>query len=185
MEEGTFSPVWEGAISKWAISYSKRNYWRVQDRYELQDIYQEAYLKFLVCKHQYEGKVTEPKHFMALYKTAFTRRMSDLSRIRQSELVMDVEVTLVDYNMGPMAISIQKAPEAVKKLLALHINDNSEIAGKARRECKRYKPLSKKTYKDGAVALRETTNHLYSRALDIDPRIDVVGQTWKYFRSGG
>lgn len=106
-----------------------------------EDAHQEAYCVFLRCKARYRGKVKEPKHFMALFKTAFQRRFVDLGRAdvkrraeqplpesqnedgdeRQYEQIGELD------NDGLLAVMIKEAPREVRMVLSLLLDAPSEL----------------------------------------------------------
>ena len=65
-----FTPEFKGPIEGWVVNQLERHYWRVQATMTRMDVMQEAYIKFHHLKMKYEGDVTDPQHFMALFKTS-------------------------------------------------------------------------------------------------------------------
>lgn len=78
------SPIWEGSLEGWTKNYAAANHWRIIPHYDLEDLYQDGYLIFLICSRKY-AHITEPKHFASLYRTSFTNYIHDLSKIRSGE----------------------------------------------------------------------------------------------------
>lgn len=188
--EQTFIAQFDGAISGWAVNHIKKNYWRVGHLHDFEDLISDAYLKFLECKQRYEGEVTEPKHFMALFKRAFSNHIHDLSvkhtEIREhifdgysEDLVFEdiLAVCIGDENPGFMMALIDKAPPEVK--LFINLLDDDEFLKKLR-EGRRYRNLinymGRKTYR-----VKETNNQLICRLLGLDSkRINIINAVRTY-----
>ena len=65
---------WNGIFEKWSRGFVRRNFWRVSATFlSEEDALQECVVVFLHCRNKYAGKLDEPQHLMALYKTALTR----------------------------------------------------------------------------------------------------------------
>lgn len=59
---------------------SLRRYWpTLSPWYEWEDLMQEAFVVFLLCRKRYRGVVDNPAWFMALYKRSWLNRLFDLS----------------------------------------------------------------------------------------------------------
>lgn len=109
---------------------------------ERDDVMQESYLTFLKVRNRYETTVDEPGHFMALYKTAWTRRFTDLANLdtaRRAEVSSDClgeggERETVDErttgdtdNDGRLAVLLRQAPQEVMQVVNLFLNCPQEI----------------------------------------------------------
>lgn len=77
-----FTPDWEhGTYRKWAEWFVIKNHWRVQHIFADHDeCMAQVALIFAVCFRKYYGKVTNPAHFMSLFKTAVTRKWNTYAR---------------------------------------------------------------------------------------------------------
>lgn len=73
-----FEPKYEGEIAGWVTNYLRANHWRVESTVPWDDCQQEAYVVFLRLKRKYIH-VTEPSHFMALFKTTWFNTFTDLA----------------------------------------------------------------------------------------------------------
>jgi len=110
------------------------------------DAYQEAYVKFLELRIKYEGKIDSPKWFMALYKTALARRITDFSnesrkfkyqicftdlgdRVCDGEgLVPYEELLLGDEDTEALfEIKLENAPDYVRQVLSLIVNSRPDL----------------------------------------------------------
>lgn len=135
-EELGWTPVWEGEIHGWARKYIRKNLWRVDSIHSAEDLEQEAYLTFLRVKAAYP-RVVEPRHFMALFKTAMANEMTDRARYRQKRLEAiinlegDVAEVLTDRigeytNEGYLNIALSELPDDTKRVLAV-FNDPEKL----------------------------------------------------------
>lgn len=136
-----YEPTWDGPIAGYATNQVANLHWRVARTMDWDEAKQEACLVFCRCRDRYRGKVTEPAHFMALFKTALERRFIDLARIdvrRRSEVPLPVtrdeddnespfeQVGELD-NDGLLAVMVKQAPREVRMVLSLLLDAPSEI----------------------------------------------------------
>jgi hypothetical protein len=172
-----FKPQFEGPISGWAANYIKKNYWRVAGYLEFEDLIQDAYWKFLVCRDAYPH-VIEPQHFMALFKKAYINHFTDLSNARtatpdyiplqrhpnvDANKAENIEVDVVGElnNAGPVLVAFSELPEEARMLLdkLFEISAEQIEGGK-----------DKKTRIGRGLFLRETTNECLCRLVGADPK---------------
>lgn len=73
-----FRPHWDGEIQGYAFNSSRRFWPTLQKWYEWEDVQQEAYVIYMLCERRYSGKVSNPRWFMSLFKSAWHRRMLTL-----------------------------------------------------------------------------------------------------------
>jgi len=74
-------------IVGWIVNHATKNFWRVADWYELDDLIQDGLMVAYKCRERY-GEKLDPPHFMALVKTAFYRHIAEL--LRHSRLEEDI-----------------------------------------------------------------------------------------------
>lgn len=67
-----------GVYLHWVFKYIDKNWWRFSSLYEHEDLVQEAAVKFYHCRCKYDS-VSEPKHFMSLFKTSVRNHFNDLA----------------------------------------------------------------------------------------------------------
>lgn len=85
-----YSPQWDGGISGWAANFIRNNRWRCDSIHDFDDLMNDAYLCFIkVC--QYYPRIMEPRHFMALFKTALRNSMHDKARYMKHKRLMHEE----------------------------------------------------------------------------------------------
>lgn len=161
-----YVPKWEGPIAGWTINYIKKNYWKVANSHEFDDLIQECQIKFILCKRKYPD-VTTPKHFMSLYKSAVTRLFhslsskemarSDNSHLTPEELARAAEIYYgKDHNLGPLFVEFSKFPGDIQELIIKLFDAKSERISKG----KKY---------SGKLKQRKTTNEYYCELLGKDP----------------
>ncbi|TXH49519.1 MAG: hypothetical protein E6Q97_22545 [Desulfurellales bacterium] len=75
-----YLPRFEGPIEGYVTNFLRQHHWKVASSMETDDAIQEARLVFLRCASKY-GITDTPQHFMALFKTAWTRHFLDLARL--------------------------------------------------------------------------------------------------------
>lgn len=185
-KEGLSSVKWEGVWSGYAHKKISQVYWKFQRHMEREDLLSEAWLAFNTCVRKYiedkDSVVTEPAHFMSLYKTALHRHfnrlalnlMSDATHHRQDEILRDDEdqeaQSLLDRVRDTtilrpdQVIALLNLPPACLKFLEAHLTDEGI---KLLRQGSMFK--RKRNAKRGDLFPRETTNEFYCRVAGADP----------------
>lgn len=131
-----YVPEWHGAIEGYTVNQVTRALWRVAITHDREDLMQEARIVFLKCQRAYPV-IDTPQHFMALYKTALTNRIADLSnkhtRIASVSVGDDPDISTrreqagaLD-NDGCLSSLIRQAPREVSMVLALFLNAPTEL----------------------------------------------------------
>lgn len=124
-----WQPEWEGAIKGWTKKFIGENKWRHDHTEDHDDLLQDAYLIFLKISDHYP-RIIEPRHFMALYKTAIRNKTHDKARLLRTRRKVVQEVVddaLTDYalrigevtNAGYLNALLAEAPEELRLALAL------------------------------------------------------------------
>jgi len=130
-----YVPVFAGPLEGWTVNYCRQHYWRVKRSLPWEDLMQEAQLVFLRCKAKY-WYVEEPKHFMALFKTAWTHQFTSFSvadsdgrfitsGAEDDEQAPDGVGELT--NDGELAVMLRQAPREVLMVLNLLLSAPTEI----------------------------------------------------------
>lgn len=139
-----FEPEWKGPIEGYVVNFLTKNHWKIVRTCPREDALQEAYCVFLRVKRKYTGKVargqrrvTEPRHFMALFKTAWYNQFTELANLdtaQRVECTMPVddegnefELTGSTDNDGMLAVMIREAPREVTMVLSLLLNAPQEL----------------------------------------------------------
>lgn len=127
-----FTPEFKGPIEGWVVNQLEREYWRVQSTMTRMDVMQEAYIVFDRVRRTYEGKIKEPKHFMSLFKTSWTRHFTDLSVTDSECRTASVAESYADSageleNEGYLRTLVRQAPAEVRLVLTMFLNAPQEL----------------------------------------------------------
>src|SRR5580698_10125815 len=131
-EDSGWQPEWNESFRGWAANFIRKNRWKLEQVYEFEDLLQDAYLTFRRVRASYP-RVTEPKHFMALFKTAMNNEFIDRARYKQiksqSEASLDEDAleylmksTGTEANEGYLRIALAELPPEAKLVLAAYNN---------------------------------------------------------------
>lgn len=131
-----WTPIWEGSVKGWAIKFIHTNKWRCDKIHEFDDLLQDAYLTFVKISEKYP-RVSQPQHFMALFKSAVWNQMHDRARyMRRKRLIHeetnDDPMDLLggtDHNAGPLLLSLAEAPEELRQAIILMETEPDLIRG--------------------------------------------------------
>lgn len=176
-----YQPVFKGPIEGWVVNYTKAQFWRLQATMEWDDVMQEAYLVFLRCSNKYPG-LQEAKHFMALFKQAWIRQVTDLAYLDSRHRVSSTSTEIAEDgyiqeqvgeldNDGQLSILMRQAPSEVRMVINLFLNAPQEIVDAL---------LSGWTGRDKRC--RNGGSARINKALGLDPQMDVLGLVEDYFR---
>ncbi|MNK87230.1 hypothetical protein D3C87_1071610 [compost metagenome] len=135
-----YSPEWKGPIEGWTANFVAAHMWKVERTQQRADVMQEAYLVFMKVSRRYP-ELDDPRHFMALYKTSWTRRFTDLANADTADRVtvgmgstapgedgeQEREFVGVTDNDGTLAVLIRQAPAEVKQVINLFLSAPQEI----------------------------------------------------------
>jgi len=171
-----FVPSWDGPLEGWCVNYINKNVWRVIPEHDKDDLYQDAFLFFLVCKERYP-QVSEPPHFMALMKTCLRNHINELAtrRTQRSE-VKNFSAVLDD--------DVERTTGLIEQL---GVEDDADgvdfkmMCGSAPKPFKRILiAFTQNLLEYNAVSgVRETTNGLLCRLACVeDPDLRVKFETW-------
>lgn len=158
---------WEGAIEGWVHNYVQHNHWKVRRTIpDRDDLYQEAYVKYLECRRAYPN-VGTPQHFMALFKTAYSRRFMDLAEMDTASrcLVSDTDISLQEVAVetdGMLAVMIRQAPVEVRMVLSLFLNAPQEVL-------------------DAMLQGHRNKSRRVNELLGLDPDLDSMQMVEDYF----
>lgn len=146
-------------VRGWIYKTARQNMWRVSNHIDLADLMQDGFLVWHRVCIKYPN-VQEQKHRMALFKTAFTNHIHDLSKKRSRlDLVteadldtpMDVMLEGEDPTSDPdLAFIVKQLPPALLRVLKRVIESNGP-------------------YRLNLDHTRETTNERLCRFAGLDP----------------
>jgi hypothetical protein len=125
----------DSSLRGWIYTYARQNYWRVAHVNELEDLIQDGFLVYAKCRQRYAATVVNQRHFMALFKTAYTRHVHDLARQRtrgyeEATDFSSPEATWIDrilgmsHNGGPVAVLMNEARFPVKAVIQLFTTES-------------------------------------------------------------
>lgn len=134
-----FTPSFHGPIEGYVVNHLTKNLWRIQRTHTREDAMQEAWVVFLRVAEKYPD-IAEPQHFMALFKTAWANKITDLSHKatanRQEHSLSSTEDDAVPAfpdsvgsldNDGLLSIMVKQAPREVLMVLNLFLNAPQEL----------------------------------------------------------
>jgi hypothetical protein len=129
----------KGPIEGYVVNYIKRHGWKVESTQTRDDLLQEAYLVYMKIGRKYPD-LKDPPHFMALFKTAWSRRFTELANEDTASRVLTQLVTRNEEgeeavldpvgdadNDGALAVMIRQAPREVTAVLNLFLSAPQEI----------------------------------------------------------
>ena len=176
------------------VNTAKREYWRVAELCDYDDLVQDGYLCYAKCKRTYldhrkdlTGSKGERRWFQSLVKTTFFNHISTraskhkgvsvkaVSQLPAAEAMSENELwdTLMPSTPeeGTLRTLLASAPAEIRQLAMLLASDGLSLLGFERK-------------RKGRRLLRETTNEFYCRITGLDPaKYDLVGQVRAYFRT--
>lgn len=137
-----------GEIEGYSVNTFIRDGWKIADTHDRDDFLQEAWMVFDKCSRMYPD--VEPKHFMALYKTALDRRVLNLAlaqtrrraretpKHHQTKCHLDAPQNVANSqpigeleNAGYLKRLVTQAPYEVRLVLNLFLSAPTELVGAA------------------------------------------------------
>lgn len=140
-----YRPRWKGEVEGYLVNFVSRNIWKVARTLEPEDVMQEGYLVFAKVRDRYCGPgsdrpISQGAHFMALFKTSWQRRFTDLANKDTSDRVNqyyghdDSERRSSDANLpgelendGYLATLLRQAPDEVRIVLTMFLDTPQEL----------------------------------------------------------
>lgn len=173
-----YKPEFKGPVEGWVVNYVTANYWRVERTHERADLIQDAYLVFRRVADRYPG--VEARHFMALFKTSWTRHFTDLANAdtatraetHRAEGSADTDIGETG-NAGPLLVAIRQAPAEVRAVLSLFLSAPEEIL-----------ELALAGWKENDTRSRAGASGRINRLLGLPEGEDVLARVEDYFRPG-
>lgn len=171
-------PSWDETFRGYAINFIKKNSWRCEHIHDFDDLLQDAYLTFRRVKAAYP-EITEPKHFMALYKAALNNEIIDRARFKrnksQSEVVLDDDLlqfisdSVGSYsNEGYLRALLDEMPPETKLFLkAMNDDKTLKLIRKKHRRSRLARMLD--------LPKRENFNATLRRVLKLPQGTDLLG----------
>ena len=109
-------------LRPWVVKFAAANVWRTAPVYDVDDLVQEAGLKYIQCCERY-GTDLDPAHFATIFRTSVHRRIHDLSNSRTNKFVSISIPSLEDAGLGfegsgfEKRNSVESLPADVRELL--------------------------------------------------------------------
>jgi len=136
-----------GAVVGWVRRHASKNYWRVANCCELDDLIQDGLMVAYKCRSRYgePGVDLDHPHFMALVKTAFYRHIGQILRGSRAEQAlisrlgdmageMD-EGDVLDRVARPVepeqdfAVLVAQLPEMLRRVVLLYLTRPEALRG--------------------------------------------------------
>lgn len=139
----------------WIHNHAAKNYWRVANWCELDDLIQDGLLVAYKCKTRYgrPGKDIDHPHFMALVKTAFYNHIAEMLRhsraeqetvVRLGDAVVQVDGEMSDDaaldRLAPavppdqdFVAILARLPETLRRAIELYLTNPEEMRREAGR----------------------------------------------------
>lgn len=182
-----YQPEYDGPIAGYVANFVSKNYWRVERTQERDDVFQEARCVFLKVSGRYPD--VDAPHFMALFKTAWQRRFTDLANAdtaRRVEVPLSMIATPPDRdeyeyeydppgeldNDGAASVLLRQAPSEVKQVINLFLNAPQEILELA---LAGWNDVRDGRYSTGG-------SRRLCRLLNIPDDVDVMAMAERHFR---
>ena len=147
----------DAGMKGWIVNTARKEYWRVQQLEDLDDLIQDAYVCYYKCRNRYVGTRTKgrtylpPKnptkdhlrHFQSLVKTTFSNHISTLaakhkgvnvlavSQVKKVETTADSAVwdkfLPQQAEQASLYSLVKNAPEEIKQLVTLLVSDGLDL----------------------------------------------------------
>jgi len=181
----------EGARG-YIVNTAKREFWKMAEWYELDDLIADGYLCYYRCRTRYLPRIQkhEPtlagqkKWLMALVKRAFFNHISTLASKRMAVHERAVSqfpkfeaagtnaawdaLLPSQPEEGTFMTLLASAPAELKQLIQLLVQDGADLLKFDRKRAKHF-------------MVRETTNEFYARVLGVSEDTDIVGKLKAHF----
>lgn len=134
-----YRPRWKGEVEGYLTNYMARNHWRVARTLDRDEAMQEGWLVFAKVRDRYCGPgaefpLSQGAHFMALFKTSWHHRFTDLANAdsKYRDMTGEYEPDIVDEageleNDGYLATLLRQAPAEVRMVLTMFLSVPQEL----------------------------------------------------------
>jgi hypothetical protein len=122
---GIFRPRWDGPCEKFAKAYVASNLWRVRHLLTYDEAVQECAVIFARCCRLYEGKVDNPKWFMALFTRGIKNDFHTLARKNTKLIAGDSAAkklhdrNAVEASEGPLYSALCHGSDELRQVFAV------------------------------------------------------------------
>lgn len=149
-------PYLDRGLRGWITKTAQKNYWRVAAWMGLDDLVQDGFLCYMICRRRYT--VANKRHMMALVKITYINHITDLAnaRTRLNEVAVSQiaapghEPEALEHLGGceegdaELGAALAHAPDEVRQLIAL-LNDPNALE-KLRRPARMYADGTRETH---------------------------------------
>lgn len=91
---------------QWIYKTACKNLWRVSTFYELDDLIQDGFMCFALCREKYSQRVENSKHFMSLLQTVFRNHITDLSNDRSNAKYLLPEISRIESELQGRPVQV-------------------------------------------------------------------------------
>lgn len=124
----------------WIHNHAAKNFWRVAEWYELDDLISDGMMLAYKCRERYgePGVDLDPPHFMALVKSSFHNHIGDMLRrsrgVDDSTKIADLEAgrseaDIVDHlgcdaGSQDLAMLVHDLPDYLRRVVEFYLSDD-------------------------------------------------------------
>lgn len=186
-------PYLDAGMRGWIASTAKKNYWRVSEWYELEDLVQDGYLCYYKCWNRYKNLTIkrhpskeDKRRFMALVQVAFNNFITTLAwkcSTGVNERVSEMALSQFGSDTAPASWDkLLPAQEEEATLAVMLANAPSEVAQLMATLSKDVVAYARGVpFKRMRKGLRETTKEHYRRLLNLPEGRDIQSSVVAYF----
>lgn len=181
-------------LELWLFKTARKNFWRVASYYEIEDLIADGYMVYAECRERYKDRVTERRHFAALFRTCFINHITDLANKRSRELNATVTEGEAPRDAVRVEIPAQPASDKTEEFedLIPPVLPEAEVAVLLQQAQGPVQLVLKLMYTDAGLNLlrenpqrpRESTNSYYCRVLGYDANEYNLIELFRSFIAG-
>lgn len=204
----------EQTVYGWIIKTARKNIWRVNAWYDLEDLIQDGVMWYYMTEKRYSKTVKSRSHMMALFKTSFQNYIHDLANPKRQRTPNEVTFSdldgggdgdlsvedLVDirayraFSIGVASVDVGivlvDAPERVRAALELLLSDEgakklrSAYRVRGANQVNNDKVERARSVRVRVLCVRETLNERLCRLLGYDPKTVNITKEIREYLSG-
>lgn len=166
-------------VRGWVYNNIRENYWRVAHYYEFEDLIQDSFIVWRKIVDRYP-EVTDAKHRMGLFKTAFRNHIHDLSKKRTAYVQSCLLEAELDSPLASLRDSDDGSQDPNVRLLVAQLPAKLQLLLTRLYDERRGHPNRLRL--DGT---RETINERLCRLAGLDPATRNVREALQTYLHGG
>lgn len=173
-----WTPQWEGVVEGWTRNFVKRNLWRLQGQMDHMDLMQEGFVMYATIEDRYP-EVIEPRHFVALYKSAFRNCVYRLAERRASRYeISGIRIRSEDDEEQDFVETAPSRPDGEPELeLRMLLEDAPPYVEAVILKLLAQEQAPVYVTDEG---VRETTRQRWARLLGVPPEVDLPTMFWNW-----